>query len=75
MSDRPLTLTLSPQAGRGDTPSPASAGEGWGRSGEFGKHAGRPRSGCPMQRAVRPAREGGLGIESTLSINEVKLCR
>ena len=29
----PLTLTLSPQAGRGDTPSPARAGEGWGEGG------------------------------------------
>lgn len=26
----PLTLPLSPQTGRGDTPSPANAGEGWG---------------------------------------------
>ena len=33
MSDRrPLTLP-SPQAGRGNTPSPAEAGEGWGEGG------------------------------------------
>ena len=30
----PLTLTLSPQAGRGNTPSPAWAGEGWGEGGQ-----------------------------------------
>ncbi len=31
MSDGlPLTAALSPQAGRGDTPSRAKAGEGWG---------------------------------------------
>ncbi len=29
----PLTLILSPQTGRGDTPSPARAGEGWGEGG------------------------------------------
>ena len=39
MSDgRPLTLTLSPQTGRGDTPSPAGAGEGWGEGGFCGKN-------------------------------------
>jgi hypothetical protein len=30
---RPLTLTLSPPVGRGNTPSPATAGEGWGEGG------------------------------------------
>src|SRR3989304_9351115 len=29
----PLTLALSPPAGRGNTPSPAWAGEGWGEGG------------------------------------------
>ncbi len=29
----PLTLALSPQTGRGDTRSPATAGEGWGEGG------------------------------------------
>jgi hypothetical protein len=30
---RPLTLTLSPPVGRWYTPSPATAGEGWGEGG------------------------------------------
>ncbi len=33
-------LTLSPQVGRGDTPSPVLAGEGWGEGGavQFRNH-------------------------------------
>src|SRR3990167_4997492 len=33
MTSFPLTLALPPQAGRGNTPSPARAGEGWGDGG------------------------------------------
>src|SRR3972149_3854006 len=33
MTSFPLTLALSPQAGRGNTPSPAGGGEGWGGGG------------------------------------------
>jgi hypothetical protein len=55
----PLTLALSPQAGRGNTLSPVWAGEGRGRSRGFSRHADCLRSGSPMQRTARTASEGG----------------
>ena len=43
---------------RGQAPSPASAGEGWGRSGAFEPPAASPCSGSGLQAGARTASEG-----------------
>src|SRR3970040_2028271 len=67
MTTFPLTLPLSPQAGRGNTPSPAWAGEGWG---EGGASANAAIHGCQallrssiIDNALRllRGRTGGVG--------------
>ena len=57
MTNFPLTLALSPQAGRGNTPSPAWAGEGWGEGGATDEE----RSNVESRSACPPVRELGLG--------------
>ena len=56
---------------REETPSPAWAGEGGGRSRGFSRHADCLRSGSPMQRTARTASEGGAVKIRKYSIDEL----